>query len=48
MTQTLTLPLTPALTLSLTLTRCQQIAFSFATDEEIEELVREHGTYQQG
>jgi len=25
---------------------CQQIAFSFATDEEIEELVREHGTCQ--
>jgi len=25
---------------------CQQIAFSFATDEEINEFVREHGTFQ--
>jgi len=25
---------------------CQQIAFSFATDEEIHEFVREHGTFQ--
>lgn len=27
---------------------CQHIAYSFATDEEIEELVREHGIFQSG